>query len=468
MVLSAATALGLSLLLAAPVPALQDEEPPRLGVELAAKGPGCAVTFEELDALLLVRHGRSPAGRDALDSLVQLRVVEALGEAEGVAVTTAELNARWRAFEDQVLQAGLADSLEAYLAENQIQRSTFRQHLEIGLLHQKLARLALGLGPDDAITAEQQTTWLVGRIQELGRVDGEWPWEATPVARVGELVAIDRDAFALFLREQLPEDELRDAAYELLLEQRVLAKLPDLSEEALGQALEAEIERRRVEIESMPRFQGAKYEQLLQAQGLSLETVRADPAVRTAALAHVFVDRTHGEDGLRSTYAEERALFDSLHGEGWALSVLILKAAEFANDLNPRTFEAAEVELGELRARIDEGEAFAQLVKLHSEEPGTRERDGYLGVVTRGSRLVPPSVRDAVWQAVDAAAEGAALEGSLVGPVRIQGGVLLGSLGAFRPAPTWEEMAAHVHRELRRRLIEDLLPRGSAALWLDA
>ena len=77
-------------------------------------------------------------------------------------------------------------------------------------------------------------------------------------------------------------------------------------------------------------------------------------------------------------------------------------------------------------------------------------------------------MRDAVWQAVDAAAEGAALEGSLIGPVRIQGGVLLGSLGAFRPAPTWEEMAAHVHRELRRRLIEDLLPRGSAALWLDA
>ena len=236
MVLSAATALGLGLLLAAPVPALQDEEPPRLGVELAAKGPGCAVTFEELDALLLVRHGRSPAGRDALDSLVQLRVVEALGEAEGVAVTTAELNARWRAFEDQVVQGGHAESLESYLAENQIQRSTFRQHLEIGLLHQKLARLALGLGPDDAITAEQQTTWLVGRIQELGRVDGEWPWKATPVARIGELVAIDRDAFALFLREQLPEDELRDAAYELLLEQRVLAKLPDLSDEALARA----------------------------------------------------------------------------------------------------------------------------------------------------------------------------------------------------------------------------------------
>ena len=127
MVLSAANALGLGLLLAAPGLALQDEEPPRLGVELAAKGPGCAVTFEELDALLLVRHGRSPAGRDALDSLVQLRVVEALGEAEGVAVTTAELNARWRAFEDQVVQGGHADSLEAYLAENQIQRSTFRR-----------------------------------------------------------------------------------------------------------------------------------------------------------------------------------------------------------------------------------------------------------------------------------------------------------------------------------------------------
>jgi hypothetical protein len=50
----------------------------------------------------------------------------------------------------------------------------------------------------------------------------------------------------------------------------------------------------------------------------------------------------------------------------------------------------------------------------------------------------------------------------------MQGGVLLGRIGVHRPAPTWEEMSGHVHRELRRRLLEDLLPRGSAAFWLDA
>lgn len=446
---------------------------PRLGVELAAKGPGCAVTFEALDELLLERHGRSPVGQDTLNGLVQLRVVRALAEAAGVAVRTAELNARWRALEEQFRRQGLADSLEGYLAANQVSRESFREHLELALLHEKLARADLGLEPDDPITGEQQTTWLLGRVQELGRVDGAWPWSEAPVARVGELVSISRAEFAEYLREQLPEDELRDAAYELLLEQRMLARVPDLSDEALARALDAEVERRRLEIETAPRFRGAKYEQLLQAQGLTLESVRADPAVRTAALAHVFVDRTHGDEGLRRTYEEERALFDSLHGEGWSLSVLVLKAAAFANDLNPRTFEAAEAELLELRDRAGSDAAgFAQLVKLHSEDPGTRERDGYLGVVTRASRLVPPSVRDAVWERVDAAAAAEdgeqSLEGALVGPVRMQGGVLLGRIGVHRPAPTWEDMSGHVHRELRRRLLEDLLPRGSAAFWLDA
>lgn len=464
-------ALLLPLTLTAPLLAAQealDEPQQRLGVELAAEAPSVKVTFEELDELLLARHGRSPLGKETLGSLVQLRVVEHLAAEGGVEVSQAELNARWRALDEQVRMSGQYSDLDAYLQDQGVSRTTFKEHLELALLHEKLARAGLGLGPEDALSGEQQEAWLRARIGEFELEEGTWPWIEAPVVRAGPVV-IDRNDFAAYLRQNLPDDELRDACYEMLLVQRMEARMPDLSAETYGSLVEAEITRRRTELESSGRFGDATYEQLLDAQGLSLEVVRMDPAVRTAALAHGFIDRAHDEDALRSTYAEERVYFDSLHGAGWQVSIISLNAASVPNELVKRTFEEAEQELEQLRDRAGEAKAFAILAEQVSEDKTTRERKGYFGVVTRESKIIPPGLRDAVWAVVDQVAEqdGRSPEGQLVGPLRLGGSVILGRIGAERPAPTWEEMRAHVHRELRRRLLQELLPRGSASCWLD-
>ncbi|MDE0905309.1 MAG: peptidylprolyl isomerase [Planctomycetota bacterium] len=465
--------LALGSLFAAVSTTAQDSPPPapqvppqeaRLGVELAAIGPDCQLTFEELDGLLLARHGNSPVGQETLQGLAQLVLVEKLAEEAGIIASRAELNVKWRALEEQIISSGTAASLDEYLKQQGIKRKVFQRHLRLSILHEHLARAGLGLGPDDPLSGEQQSRWLEGVVGSLEQVKGEYPWDAGIVLTIGPHI-ISRQTFGEYLRGSVPNDQLRAACYELLLAERIAARLPDLAEDTIELAVTAEIDRRRKATESNTTFQGVAYEQLLQAQGLSLVTVRRDPAIRAAAMARIFVDRTHGDAELRAIYEEERTLFDTLYGEGHAISVLVLGAVRYANELNPRTYEAAESEIEAMKERIEGPKDFARLVGLHSDEPASKERKGFLGVITRGSHLVPETVREALWKHIDAESESS--EGDLLGPFRLQAGVLLLQIGAHRPLPTWEEMSAHVHQELRRRLVNDALPTAAVSSWLD-
>lgn len=448
-----------------PVPAPKAApEDPQLGVELAAVGPGCTLTFAQLDSLLLLRHGNSPLGQETLQGLAQLVVVEELAQQAGISASRADLNERWRSLEEQIISSGTAASLAEYLESEGIKRKTFQRHLLLSVLHERLARKALGLEPSDPLSGEQQSHWLQGVLAGLEQEKGVYPWTDGPVLSIGPHT-VTREVFGEYLRGSLPKKDLRAACYELLLEERVRARLPDLTPETIELAVNKEVDRRRKEVESNSTFQGVAYEQLLRAQGLSLATVRKDPAIRAAAMAHLFVDRSHGDTELRAIYEEERSLFDSAYGEGHAISVLVLSAARFSNELNPRTFEEAEEEIKALIERVQSPSDFQRLVGLHSQEPASKEHKGFLGVITRTSNLVPETVKKALWAHIDHK-EGSP-EGDLIGPLRLQGGVLLLQIGAHRPVPTWEAMSSFIHQELRRRLVRDALPPAAVSTWLD-
>jgi hypothetical protein len=83
---------------------------------------------------------------------------------------------------------------------------------------------------------------------------------------------------------------------------------------------------------------------------------------------------------------------------------------------------------------------------------------------------VPPEIRAEVKKALERTApSGAGLDPavSLVGPVRLATGSTILWLGARRPTPTWDTMAAHVHRELRKRFLDEILPRTSLVMTFE-
>jgi hypothetical protein len=56
----------------------------------------------------------------------------------------------------------------------------------------------------------------------------------------------------------------------------------------------------------------------------------------------------------------------------------------------------------------------------------------------------------------------------LIGPVRSQGGVMLAWVGERRASPAWDVMASYVHRELRKRFMDEALKSSEVTTFLDA
>ena len=56
--------------------------------------------------------------------------------------------------------------------------------------------------------------------------------------------------------------------------------------------------------------------------------------------------------------------------------------------------------------------------------------------------------------------------GRVIGPIRLDSGCALLWVSEVRSSPTWEEMAENVHEELRRRFVDELMPRSSVEVLL--
>jgi hypothetical protein len=318
------------------------------------------------------------------------------------------------------------------------------------------------------VTGDQQQLWLEKTLTTRGYVPKPHPWAKGIVCTSGDL-AITREEFGVHLRQQIDPEDRNEAIYLILLERAVRARMPEVSDDGIAAALDREIARRTEEAEANPRYQGASYDQLLDARGLSKESLRRDPAIRASALAHEAVDRANDDASLRAFYAKERVHFDGLFGESVEVRMVFKNATERADDPLRPSFRVVEEEMRDLAAAIGSPEEFLRVVEIHSQNRETRDNGGMLGRITRHTRGAPQTLRDAVFEAVDAAkeTEGGTIDGVIIGPIRIPTGVMIAMLSNRRPAPLWETMKEHVHHDLRRRFLEETLMRASVLTYLD-
>lgn len=418
----------------------------------------------ELDDLLLKRNGLTQDGQRALRELIDLEVLGHLARERGVEISTAQLNARWAQIEAEVIQAGQAENMAQFLEDSGVDRETFREYLRLALIQETLTRQAMGLAEDAAVTAEQQQLWIQSEIEDLG-YEGRAPfWEDGIVARIGPLT-IQRADFARHLREQIDRKEVRQACYELLLLQKIRQRFPALTQEAIDAVVSEEVAQRKATFEEDPKHQGVDFGQFLATQGLNEEVLRQDPALIAAALSRLWVDRTCDEDCLREVYQAERDLFDGVYGEGAQVFTIRRNAGEVKNELIPRTYAEAEAELESWKPDLKDLAAFQRIAAVRSDEIRARDKGGLLGWVRARTPGVDPVIRDAVATAL--AERQGPVEGTLIGPLRLQGSVVLVCLGERTAAPTWPVMAENVHRELRRRFMIGEVPPASIETYVD-
>ena len=413
--------------------------------------------------LLIWREAKSPSGQQTLLELVKVRVVKRLGEHAGIEITDKDLGARYREI-DTAARAENPGGITAIMQAQGITKDEFEEYLRLGMIHEELTRRALDLPADQAPSSDQQTLWLEGALAEREYEEKPYPYDGGVVATSGD-VTITRDEFADQLIKTQTADDLRYVSYLVLLERAILARMPEIDEAGIEAALDRELARRAEAAASNPQFQGATYEQVLNARGLSMEAVRRDPAIRAAALAHEAIDRKHTSDDLRRIYMEERDLFDSRFGEAVEVRILFKNASARADDPLRRPFGEVEEELAGLKEALGGPEEFLRALAIHSEDRTTREREGLLGNLTRvGNSNDLAELREAVFRVVDEAPD--ATKGKILGPVRMTNGAVLAMLGERTPAPTWEQMKLNVHQELRRRFMEETLARDDVATFI--
>jgi len=428
----------------------------------AARGKaGLTVTAGALRETLMERFGYSETGRGLLDLFLKARLLDTLAAQRGIRVSDAEITQRWQELEKRSKASG--QSLSDEIERRNLTPLQFRDFLRLALVQEKLTRAALGRSGGREVSGDEQEIWLQQEISQRG-LEVLPPAAASDgiLARCGE-IAVTRAEFSQFLFERLQRDDLMESAWHLLLLQGIEKRMPDLAPAARERALDEEMARRRRKHDAS--YPTISFEQRLGATGRTFEGMKRDPSVAIAALSRLWVDRTAGPEGVRSTYEKERELFEGRYGEAVHAWVLFRVAGRFVNDLCPRTFEQAEDELRKIGARIGSEEEFRSQVARLSDDPNTRKRGGDLEWVSRGTGNVPAEIREALFHPLET---GSTIPpgGKLIGPVRLSSGCALLWASELRASPSWEEMSERVHEELRRRFLEEVMPRDSVELLI--
>ncbi|MDZ4772062.1 MAG: peptidylprolyl isomerase [Planctomycetota bacterium] len=456
--------VAFALLFAAPfanVRAQSAESAEEFGPEVAARGNDTILTWAELDTLLVARRAKSVEGREALRHLAEVKMLEVLGAETGLAASDEDVAAKIREVETERQRAGEKGGLEPMLREMRITLDEFKRLLKLAAVQETLTRRALGLKDTERVNGDQQKLWMDDALLQRNYEEYNPPWKDGVVAKTASFTILEPE-FLRYLRLRLPDEILREDCWQLLLAKRMKLRMPDLAPERLKKAIEDELQRRRDDTKRDPRYKGTTWESLLATQGILADRMDQDPGVQIAALSKLWVERSYDDATLQRIYKDERELFDGAYGAAVDTMMIFVKAGAFKNEYNTRNFVEGDKLLADWRSRIQNAEDFQKRAKESSEDATSAENSGALGYVTARTTKVPPEIRSEVAKALPKNPSASAQE-SMVGPLRVANGCILLWFGSRRPAPAWEAMSNHVKSELRRRFVEEVLPKTNVS-----
>jgi len=270
------------------------------------------------------------------------------------------------------------------------------------------------------------------------------------------------------LGEQVPSEESDPEGFDTY-RREVLDYLVTLeivtqkAAEAGVEVTEAEIDEQLAKLKEPYGGDEAKFEQAIAQQNLSLEELRENlrqQGLITKMIEEVNKDIEVSDEEVAAFYEEQK---QELSVDETRRVSHILFSPENAEDdeaeVTEADWQAALEEAQRVRQQIVDGAAFAELAKQLSDDPGSKDDGGDVGVIERGALL--PEFEDAVFSLP---------EGELSEPVRTPYGYHLIRVEEIIPehVPTLEEaregLRAQIAGEEGRALWEEWLENAKEEL----
>ncbi|MEC7726309.1 MAG: peptidylprolyl isomerase, partial [Planctomycetota bacterium] len=170
-----------------------------------------------------------------------------------------------------------------------------------------------------------------------------------------------------------------------------------IREEDLDQAVEA----RRAQAAKDPRFSQVKFEELLQAEGLSVAALRELRTFRSQILLDKLVLANYSDAALRRELQQSRDEVLALVGPRRRVGMIYVRALETPNAIVTRSFAAAKEHLLQVRERIA-ADGFAATASIESEHGASKRKGGDIGWHTAASKKLPAVIAKAAFALGDA------------------------------------------------------------------
>ena len=409
-----------------------------------ADGRQASVLRSDLAAEMAFRMRHAQEGKDALDQIVELHVIDAAARDAQIEVTPAEIQAR-RAQIDEALHAQ-DKTLAAYLTDIGLDPKEFERGLRAGILRDHLVMKGLGTDDQKAVTPELTKLWLQQAKKRycqdapaasgdvVATVDGQ----PIHLAELGGMLlgVVSAENRQKHVRRVVLRDLIHREA------ERLLVKVDE-------QELRDEITRRRKRIEADPRFRGATYDDwLMQTQGVTVDEFAASPHLRATVEQRRIVELQHPVEELRAMLDKDRKDVLERLGEKRALSAILLRAIDTPNELIKRTPDKAKEDLLALREQCRKGRPFAELARIHSDDPRSKVKGGALGEFPHRTDDLPANIVEAAF---------ALPLFGISDPLPIQGGMAIVRVDTILPPPEDDELIERLRDEAGEKWLASLL-----------
>ncbi|MEO6594641.1 MAG: hypothetical protein ABIP94_07795, partial [Planctomycetota bacterium] len=325
------------------------QDPSDVLARFQLEGKPSSVTKTDVALEMAFHLRRRDRGQQACDVLVDTMLTRRAAAKLGLMPTEAEVHAAWEELQRQLRAAGRRP--EEFPAVRNAGMAQLFDFLAVQLAQERLVRRELAMGAKESVSADMLKLWLQEERRKNKVVIDPDELPAGTAVRV-----VDSDVPLIdlgFLLLSTSEDHERDRfVRQVVYLQSIEALGRQRGVQVGNEDLDAAIERRRADAATEPRYRGVSLEQILKAEGLTVEALRQQRVFRAQVLLDKLALTMFPTADLTAELQKSRQAVLDVVGPRRHLGIVFMRALDKPNAIVLLDFASAMKRLETARARL--------------------------------------------------------------------------------------------------------------------